>query len=194
MSLTRSTIGSLLARCLNVGALLAVMGYPFAVYFGLGRFSPRIMVAGLLGLLGLKIFRGGNVRGRLPYMIGAAGVIVIAARSPLVGLRAYPILISVTLAAVFGYSLVRPPTIIEQIVRMRRPHMPPRIVPYLRNVTMVWTGFFLLNATISAATAVSGSIKLWTLYNGFISYLIIGALLIGEFVIRPAADDLPGNA
>jgi uncharacterized membrane protein len=194
MSSTSSTIGSRLARSLKLAGLLAVMAYPFAVYFGLGRFSPRIMIAGLLALLSLRMYRTPHGRGRLPYLVGGVGVVIIAARSPSVGLRAYPILISLTLASVFAYSLLRPPTIIEQIARMRRPHMPPRIVAYLRHVTIVWTGFFLLNAAISAATVVSGSIKLWTLYNGFVSYLIIGAILAGELMLRPAADDLPGNA
>ncbi len=194
MSSTSSTIGSRLARSLNLAGLLAVIAYPFAIYFGLGRFSPRIMIAGLLALLGLRMYRSPQGRGRLPYLVGGLGVVIIAARSPSVGLRAYPILISLTLASVFAYSLLRPPTIIEQIARMRRPRMPPRIVAYLRNVTIVWTGFFLLNAAISTATVVSGSIKLWTLYNGFVSYLIIGAILAGELLLRPAADDLPGNA
>ncbi len=194
MSSTSSTIGSRLARSLKLAGLLAVMAYPFAVYFGLGRFSPRIMIAGLLALLSLRMYRTPPGRGRLPYLVGGGGVVIIAARSPSVGLRAYPILISLTLASVFAYSLLRPPTLIEQIARMRRPQIPPRIVTYLRNVTIVWTGFFLLNAAISAATVVSGSIKLWTLYNGFVSYLIIGAILAGELMLRPAADDLPGNA
>ncbi|MGO9267007.1 MAG: hypothetical protein ACLQBA_19380 [Candidatus Binataceae bacterium] len=194
MSSTSSTSGSRLARSLNLAGLLAVIAYPFAIYFGLGRFSPRIMIAGLLVLLGLRMYRASNDRGRLPYLVGGLGVVIIAARSPSVGLRAYPILISLTLASVFAYSLLWPPTIIEQIARMRRPRMPPRIVAYLRNVTIVWTGFFLLNAAISTATVVSGSIKLWTLYNGFVSYLIIGAILAGELLLRPVADDLPGNA
>ncbi len=194
MSSTSSTSGSRLARSLNLAGLLAVIAYPFAIYFGLGRFSPRSMIAGLLVLLGLRMYRASNDRGRLPYLVGGLGVVIIAARSPSVGLRAYPILISLTLASVFAYSLLWPPTIIEQIARMRRPRMPPRIVAYLRNVTIVWTGFFLLNAAISTATVVSGSIKLWTLYNGFVSYLIIGAILAGELLLRPVADDLPGNA
>ncbi len=194
MSSTSSTIGSRLARSLNLAGLLAVIAYPFAIYFGLGRFSPRIMIAGLLVLLGLRMYRAPHGRGRLPYLVGGLGVVIIAARSPSVGLRAYPILISLTLASVFAYSLLWPPTIIEQIARMRRPRMPLRIVTYLRNVTIVWTGFFLLNAAISTATVVSGSIKLWTLYNGFVSYLIIGAILAGELLLRPVADDLPGNA
>ena len=192
MSSTKSTSGSRLTRSLRPLGLVALMAYPFAVYWGLGRFSTRIMIAGLLALLGLRLTRAQNGRGRLPELIAATGVILIAARSPLVGLRAYPILISLTLASIFGYSLLRPPTIIEQIVRFRRPLMPPQIIPYLRKVTIVWTGFFLLNATISAATLASGDLKLWALYNGLLSYLLIGALMLGEFVIRPHTADLPG--
>jgi uncharacterized membrane protein len=33
-------------------------------------------------------------------------------------------------------------------------------------------------------TAISGSLKLWTLYNGFISYLAIGVMFAAEFLIR----------
>jgi len=44
--------------------------------------------------------------------------------------------------------------------------------------------FFLINAALSAATAMSGSLKLWTLYNGFISYIAMGVMFAGEFLIR----------
>lgn len=170
-----------------------MMAYPFAVYFGLGRFSPRIMLTGLLALLGIQTFRARKAT-RLTYLVGIVGVVIIATHSPVIGLRAYPVLISLTLAGVFGYSLIRPPSVIEQIVRVQRPYMPAQIVAYLRNVTIVWTTFFILNAAVSAATAVSGNMRWWALYNGFVSYLIIGALLVGEFVTRPVVDDLPpGN-
>ena len=195
MSSIESTSGSPLARSLNLAGLLALMAYPFAVYFGLGRLSPRVMVAGLVVLLSLRMIlsRGQNSRSRLPYLLGGAGLIILALRSPAVGLKAYPVLISLALAAMFGYSLLRPPTIIEQIVRVRRPEMPPAIIAYLRNVTIVWLAFFLINASISTATALSGNLKLWALYNGFISYLMIGGLLLGEFLLRPAADDAAGH-
>lgn len=42
----------------------------------------------------------------------------------MVGLKAYPIVISHTFAVVFAYSLLRPPTITEEIVRLRRPDLP----------------------------------------------------------------------
>ncbi|MGA2411153.1 MAG: hypothetical protein ABSG46_12290 [Candidatus Binataceae bacterium] len=166
------------------------MAYPFAVYFGLRHFSPSIMITGLVALLGARLIvsREQDKRAKLPYLIGAIGLIVVAARSPVIGLKAYPIVVSLALAGVFGYSLLRPPAVIESIVRVRRPDLPPAIVAYLRNLTIVWTGFFLINAAISAATALSGNMKLWTLYNGLISYMMIGALLIGEFAVRPTSD------
>ena len=29
-----------------------------------------------------------------------------------------------------------------------------------------------------------GSLELWTLYNGLISYILIGILFLGEFIVR----------
>ena len=104
--------------------------------------------------------------------------------SPLAALQSYPILLSLGLFCVFGYSLVRPPTVVERIARLREPDLPQDAIPYLRGVTLVWLVFFLANAAVSAATALSGSLELWTLYNGFLSYLIMGALFAGELVVR----------
>ncbi|MGH7878344.1 MAG: hypothetical protein ACREQD_02490, partial [Candidatus Binataceae bacterium] len=94
------------------------------------------------------------------------------------------VLLSLVLAAAFAYSLLRPPTIIEQIARLRQPDLPLEVNSYLRKVTIAWLMFFLSNAAVSAATALSGSLRLWTLYNGFIAYLAIGAMFAAEFLIR----------
>jgi uncharacterized membrane protein len=188
MSSTKSTSAWPLRRSFKTIGVLALMAYPFVVYFGLGRFSPRIIVAGIAALLTLRMVFSSEqgLRRRLPYIAGAFALIILATASPMVGLKAYPIVISLTFGVVFAYSLLRPPTIIEEMVRLRRPDLPSHVTAYLRNVTIVWLVFFMINASISAATAFSGSIKLWTLYNGFITYLIMGGLLTGEFLLRPA--------
>jgi uncharacterized membrane protein len=116
--------------------------------------------------------------------IAAAGALLLVSLSPLAGLKSYPILVNLGFAALFAHSLWRPPTVIERIARLRHPDLPISTVPYLRKVTAVWLGFFLGNAAISAATAVSGSLELWTLYNGFVSYVLIGLLFAGEWVLR----------
>ena len=63
--------------------------------------------------------------------------------------------------------------------------IPPPAVPYMRRLTMIWTVFFALNACIAAWLAWQGSLAEWTLYNGCISYLLIGLLVVVEYLYRP---------
>lgn len=171
-------------------ALFAVVGiaYPLLVYVGLHYFSPAILAAGLLALLVLRLLCVPNAgtRRTAAYvsMIAAGGLLLVAALSPLAGLKSYPIIVSLGFAAVFAYSLLRPPTIVERIALLRRPDLPPSAIPYLRKVTIAWLVFLLLNAGVSLWTALSGSLEFWTLYNGLISYILMGLLFGVEFSIR----------
>lgn len=54
---------------------------------------------------------------------------------------------------------------------------------YTRNLTYVWAGFTFLNFLISFAT-VFASEKIWALYNGFISYFLVGTFFIIEYIVR----------
>jgi uncharacterized membrane protein len=175
-------------RSLYIALSAAGIAYPFLVYFGLRVVSPTILVVAVLGVLVLKVIF--NRHNRLQKLFGpvssvaGAGVLLMVILSPMAGLKAYPILMSLGWAGLFAFSLIRPPTIIERIARLREPDLPPSAIPYLRNVTLVWLGFFLINALISTTTAISGSLELWALYNGLISYILMGALFAGEFIIR----------
>jgi uncharacterized membrane protein len=51
-------------------------------------------------------------------------------------------------------------------------------------VTLAWCGFFLVNGTIAAWTALAAPLAWWTLYNGLLSYLLIAALFGAEWVAR----------
>jgi uncharacterized membrane protein len=172
----------------GLDAILLALGvaYPFVIYFGLRILPPGFFAFALLALIGLRLARGRKQGGgnTLPYLIAAVALLIVAARSPMIGLKAYPVMVSLALASAFGYSLVRPPTIVEQFARLRHPDLPLEVNSYLRKVTIAWLMFFLINAAISALTAISGSLKLWTLYNGFISYLAIGVMFAAEFLIR----------
>lgn len=168
-------------------ALVAVgVAYPFLVYFGLRVLPPGLIAIILIPILGLRLALGNKQSGRktLPYLIAGVVLLIVAARSPMVGLKAYPVTVSLGFAAAFAYSLMWPPTIVEQIARLRHPDLPLEVNSYLRKVTIAWLIFFVVNAAISAATAARGDIKLWTLYNGLISYLAIGAMFAAELLIR----------
>ncbi|WP_224732672.1 hypothetical protein [Francisella sp. SYW-9] len=57
-------------------------------------------------------------------------------------------------------------------------------IKYTWYVTFAWCIFFAINASISILTVIIGSIKIWTLYNGFISYILIGSMMLIEIIIR----------
>jgi uncharacterized membrane protein len=175
-----------MARIFEVGLFAVSLAYPFLVYFGLRVLPPADIAIGLAALLAARIgFASRQNRSEiLPYLFAGFALLIIIIRSPIIGLKTYPVLLSLTFGAIFAYSLLWPPTVIERIARLQHPELPLEANSYLRKVTMAWLGFFLINASISAATAFSGSIRVWTLYNGLISYLAMGALFAGEFLIR----------
>ena len=182
-----------LLKAPKLRVVLAALGilYPFLVYFGLGHFPPSALVLALLAVFALKLVLDRHSGPRhepmtllLCLLGGAVLLVLMIAVSPLVALKSYPVLVSLGFAAVFSASLLWPPTIVERIARLRDPDLPASAIPYLRRVTLAWLVFFFVNAAISTATALSGSVALWTLYNGFISYVIMGALFAGELIVR----------
>ena len=84
----------------------------------------------------------------------------------------------------FFNSLYQKETIIEKFARLKEPDLPPNAVSYIRNLTKIWCVFFFFNGAIALFTAFESSEKIWALYNGFIAYLLIGALMGGEWLYR----------
>jgi uncharacterized membrane protein len=185
-------------RSLRLAVGLVALAYPFLVYFGLRLASPAALALALVGVLGLRLVidRQDSARRSFApaFWIAAGGALLLVALSPLAGLQSYPILVSLGFAGLFAHSLWQPPTAIERIVRLHKPDLPASAVRYMRKVTMVWLGFFLVNAAISAATAIGGSLELWTLYNGFISYVIMGVLFVSEWILRGFVRDAHRDA
>ncbi len=96
----------------------------------------------------------------------------------------YPVAVNVVLLLVFGSSLFYGMPIAEQIARLGEPDLPPKGVRYTRKVTQVWCVFFMVNGSIALATCLHHDMKIWTLWNGFISYLLIGTLMGVEWLVR----------
>ncbi|HEX4367166.1 MAG TPA: hypothetical protein VH023_10070 [Rhodopila sp.] len=170
-------------------AVAVALAYPLLVWTGLAKIPPAAFV--LLGILGIGIrIAATNRLTRSPIEIivllfAAAAVAVLLTISPTIAARAYPVAISLATATVFALSLRQPPTIIERIARLTQPNLPAAAIVYTRGVTVVWIGFLLINAAISLWTALWGTLNLWALWNGLLSYLAMGALFAGEYLIRP---------
>ena len=168
--------------------LLAGILYPFLVFVGIDKVPPSFFVFISIFLIGIRFFRLGKTTPRR-FLLPVFAIIIIIMLglfflSPHLAVKAYPILMSLLFAGVFGYSLLSPPTVIERIARISEPDLPPEGVAYTRRVTIIWLGFLLINAAISLMTALWGSTQQWTLWNGLLSYLCMGVLFAGEFCVR----------
>jgi uncharacterized membrane protein len=178
------------AASITVIGVLAT--YPILIYFGIKNFSgfyiALILVVG--SLLRLFLIRRSIMKGPLAInaLIPLAACILIGALvlvfNTLDMLLYYPVLINFSLLIVFGMSLLRPPTIIECLARLRHPDLPTSAIIYTRNVTITWCCFFLLNGTVALYTSVAASLEVWTIYNGGVAYLLMGSLFVGEFLVR----------
>jgi uncharacterized membrane protein len=165
---------------------LLTVFYPLAVYFGVHFFEPRIMAGMLLALLLLRWIAGyADAKWALPLL--CAGVLFAGFAmwsNELLTLRFYPVLVNGVMLLVFAWSLLSPPSLIERLARLQQPDLPPAGVIYTRRVTQIWCVFFIINGMIALVTALWSSFELWSLYNGLIAYVLMGALLGGEYLVR----------
>lgn len=121
-----------------------------------------------------------------PLRLGLAGLLIgvsVVSEAEL-GLRAYPVLVNLAMLSVFATSLWHGMPVIERLARLQEPDLPPAGVRYTRQVTRVWCGFFIMNASIATWTALYADLATWTLYNGLISYGLMGLLFSGEWLVR----------
>lgn len=163
--------------------------YPFAVYLGLNYISPFWLGFSLFVLLSLRLFMLRSVMNKMPWLLpatvlGGLAVVATLATESLIGVKLYPLMVNCAMLTVFGYSYLKPPTVIETFARLRHPNLPEQGVNYTRKVTLVWCAFFILNASISLYTAVYTSVEMWTIYNGLVSYILMGILFTVEFIVR----------
>ncbi|MDY0745029.1 hypothetical protein SNE35_10945 [Paucibacter sp. R3-3] len=169
-------------RAVIVFAITAA--YPLLVFFGLGHFEPRWLA---LMLAALAVVRALGSRDRFWWWAAGAGLLlaaVSALANEALPLKLYPVLVNTVLLTVFGASLRHPPSMIERLARLREPALDAHGVAYTRRVTQVWCAFFIANGAIALGTALWASDKTWALYNGLIAYVLIGALMGGEWLVR----------
>lgn len=172
-------------RAATALAWLATLIYPLAIWLGLARFEPRWLGCVLLAVALLRA----AVSREPVWLVAAAGALVLVIATFVFNdglpLKLYPVLVNMALLGVFALSLWRPPTVIERLARLRHPDLPPEGVRWVTNVTRAWCLFFVLNGGIALWTALAASDATWALYNGAIAYVLIGAMLGGEWLLRP---------
>jgi uncharacterized membrane protein len=165
-------------------SVVLALGYPLLVYLSMGRLDPYWVAGGIALVL---LVRAAISRDTIWLLVAAAAALIALVSLGGVGwlpLKLYPVAVSAIMLAVFGSSLLRPPSFVERIARAREGALSPEGIAYTRKVTMIWCGFFVVNGTIAAATALWASPEVWAAYTGLVSYILMGLLFAGEWVVR----------
>ena len=176
----------------NVLFAAIFVAYPVMIYFGLALLDARSVAVLLIVLVGSRLLFVGRKGGRKVFRLqlffalaaaGAIGFLVVISNSS-VFLRFYPVCINALMLVLFFISLLHPPSFIERIARIRDPNLPEAAIRYTRNVTIIWCGFFVFNGGVALYTSLFASLETWMLYNGAISYVLMGLLFSGEYLVR----------
>jgi uncharacterized membrane protein len=170
---------------LTVLAAAITLLYPLAIWFGHGRIEPR-WLAGLLLVAAISRLPALKLSGVARWSVVGALVLVAAAiwGNVLLPLKLYPVLVSAAMLAAFGYSLTTPMSAVERMARLRGEDFPPVAQAYMRKVTQVWCGFFVVNGAVAFATALWAPEAVWSLYTGVISYALMALLFGAEYLVR----------
>ncbi|CAM3809079.1 DNA gyrase subunit B [Rouxiella silvae] len=186
----RQSRASRLTAVLHALMVVTIIIYPLAVWLGLKSWGIGILAPVLVGVFVLRLL---TFRGKISQLTAlgrtaAIAGVIFASASWLLHetqmLLYYPVAVNGLLLLLFGYSLIFPPPIVERLARLSQPELPPQAVQYTRRVTQVWCAFFIVNGAIALYTCLKGDIALWTLYNGGISYLLMGLLMGIEWIVR----------
>ncbi|WP_414165698.1 hypothetical protein ACMGGS_08065 [Superficieibacter sp. BNK-5] len=181
------------ARSLPVVPLLTgllLLAWPFLIWFGLAHNSLHWLLPLMALLLFLRFRQTRQQVGPLrvvTQVVAAAGITLCIASYLLKThqlLLFYPVVVNGVMLAVFGGSLWSAMPIIERLARLRERELPDTAVRYTRRVTQIWCAFFIINGGIALFTALYGDMPLWTAWNGMISYLLMGTLMAGEWLVR----------
>ncbi len=170
----------------RLALIIITLAYPFVFYFGSESLDPWVLGVFLMVLVSARLLVTDSQLGSKAIWLGIMVFLgfVIFGLGRQDGYKLYPILVNLLFLGLFSYSLVFPPTIIEKIARLAEPDLPPSGVIYTRKVTVCWIFFFVFNGSASAVSALWMSDEIWLLYNGLISYLLMGVLFAVEFLVR----------
>lgn len=180
----------MIMRLLTILSALALIAYPVAVYYGISRWGIVTVGALLAVFFIVRIIAAKQTQLKelkyIGWLSGGAGItlVTLGALFRQHGLLLYyPVIVNALMLGLFSSSLWQQQSLIERIARLQEPDLPASGVSYTRNVTKIWCVFFIINGTIAFITCLM-SLHIWTLYNGFISYILAGSLFGTEWLFR----------
>jgi uncharacterized membrane protein len=174
-------------RTISSFAIMLGISYPVLVYALQSTLSQGSFVAIAVAAIALRVATLDNASARLwrgPLLTAIPALLILLLIAPNLAAKAYPVAISLAAAAVFGWSLIAPPSLIEHFARLQEPDLSEDGQAYCRKVTLVWTVWLLLNALIAGLLAWTGQDAAWAIWTGIVAYAVMALLFLGEIAIR----------
>ena len=172
--------------------------YPVLIFCALrfGEFSPRKLALLLLLLVALRIFLfAQHKHPSIPVKeIGFTTILLLCgiltfSLDNAKFLLFYPVLVNSGMLCLFGATLFSKTNLVFRLAtfadkRILRIADRIPIERYCQKVTIDWCIFFCINGAIALWTVLASDEKWWALYNGFISYILMGILFAVEYGVR----------
>ena len=153
------------------------------------RWNALVVIGPMLALLALFAARRGQ---RLVAALAGLGLAVMAVQAwaggglaPSTLYLAQHVAIHGALAAVFGLTLRRgQDPLVTALARRVHDRLTPAMEAYSRKVTVVWTAYFVLMATLSIGLFRLAPFAAWALFANLLTPLAMVLMFVGEFLLR----------
>jgi uncharacterized membrane protein len=177
------------------GALIVL--YPVLVFSALVIFklSIRYLSVFIIALaVAYFLVNRHNYRGRhrmvvfiSPAILCCIGIICLITKSSLT-LKIYPALADLVYFVIMVTSILIPPPEVFYFINMFDKTIKNHIEPafferYCRKAAIVWCVFFVFDGAVALVTVFLGSDIVWGIYNGGITYVLMGLIFVGEYFI-----------
>lgn len=192
--------------------LMAILGiaYPIIIFTCLVIFKLPVRIISLCVIvLGAALFisiTGSQKEGQKfdfkpmlsCFLFLTAGIVCFITQK-VIFLKLYSVVISAVFLFLFGSTLFFEPNMIFRFATLadktiKGSNYEEPVKKYCKKVTVIWCIFFIINGTISVFTAFADKLipgvdselanTIWSVYNGGISYVLMGLLFLIEFIVR----------
>lgn len=164
-----------------------MIAYPFLAYFvhvGEQRYLALLLMGCALLYASTSALSG---KKRIASIVAVTGLCVFAAFVPRAAAPFFllPILINLLLAWLFARTLTpEREALITRFARLGHQPMPLEVVTYTRQLTWVWTAFFVAMAVVSGVLLAIGAHAAWAWFTAVGSYVCIALLFGVEYLYR----------
>lgn len=95
----------------------------------------------------------------------------------------YPVVVDFIIFMLFFTSLFQKENLVQKIAKTMEPDIKPKAYEYARKLTYIWAIFLFFNFLVATLT-VFMSERVWAIYNGIISYMLVGTFFVIEYIVR----------